>query len=65
MSALTVPPASNTSGAVSALSLDQAKESLRYDDPLAVEPPTFDTIRHNSTLFAISGGENRPSERII
>jgi hypothetical protein len=38
-------------------------ESLRFtidDDPSAVEPPTFDTTRRNSTLFAISGGESRP-----
>ena len=30
------------------------------DDPSAVEAPTFDTIRQNSTLFAISGGQSRP-----
>ena len=38
-------------------------ESLGFtidDDPSAVEAPTFDTIRQNSTLFAIFGGESRP-----
>ena len=38
-------------------------ESLGFtidDDPTAVEPPTFDTIRQNSTLFAISGRASHP-----
>ena len=38
-------------------------DEMRRLESLAVEPPTFDTIRHNSTLFAISGGESRPPER--
>jgi len=43
-------------------------ESLGYtidEDPLVVEPPTFDTIRQNSTLFAISGGESRPRADLV
>jgi hypothetical protein len=43
-------------------------ENVRFtieDNPVVVEPPTFDTIRHNSTLFAISGGESLPTERSL